>query len=37
MGEKVDIESILSKLAGDADRLVGNPADVEQFLKCAFR
>jgi hypothetical protein len=29
----VDIESILSKLAAAADRIVANPADIEQLLK----
>jgi hypothetical protein len=28
-----DIESILSKLAADADRIVGNPADIDQLVK----
>jgi hypothetical protein len=33
VGDKVDIESILSKLAADSDQIVGNPADIEQLLK----
>ena len=33
MDDKVDIESILSKLAANADRIIGNPADIEQLMK----
>jgi hypothetical protein len=33
MGDKADIESILSKLAAESDRIVLNPADFEQLLK----
>jgi hypothetical protein len=33
MDNKLDIERILSKLAADADRIVANPADIEQWLK----
>ncbi len=33
MRNKVDIKSILSKLAADSDRIVVNPADFEQLLK----
>jgi hypothetical protein len=33
MDDKVDIESILSKLAAGADRIIGNPADIEQLVK----
>jgi hypothetical protein len=32
-GYNVDIESILSKLAADSDRIVMNPAGLEQLLK----
>jgi hypothetical protein len=37
MDDKVDIESILSKLAVDADRIVGNPADIEQLVTQGVR
>ncbi len=33
MRAKADIESILSKLAADSDRIVVNPADFERLLK----
>jgi hypothetical protein len=33
MDDKVDIESILSKLATHSDRIVANPADVEVLQK----
>jgi hypothetical protein len=33
MDSPLDIESILSKLAADADRIIGNPADIDQLLK----
>jgi hypothetical protein len=37
MDGKVDIESILSRLAADADRIVANPADIEQLIKQGVR
>jgi hypothetical protein len=30
---KLDIESILSRLAADADRIIGNPVDIDQLVK----
>ena len=33
MDAKLDIESILSRLAADADRIIANPADIDQLAK----